>query len=78
MLDVRIENPADLFSGLKQALQHSGPALIDVVTDPNTISLPSHIEPTMVAGFGLIMGKLVISGRIDEVVDTMETYIRHR
>jgi hypothetical protein len=31
----------------------------------------------MVVGFGLTMGKLVLSGHIDEVVDTIETNIRH-
>ncbi len=77
MMGVRIENPADVSSGLKKALQHSGPALVDVVTDPNAVSLPSHIEPEMVVGFGLTMGRLVLSGRIDEVVDTIETNIRH-
>ena len=77
IMGVRIENPADLSSGLKRALQHSGPALIDVVTDPNAVSLPSHIEPHMVTGFGLTMGKLVLSGRVNEVVDTIETNIRH-
>ncbi len=76
MMGIRIENPADVSSGLKQALQHSGPALIDVVTDPNALSLPSHIEPEMVVGFGLTMGKLVLSGRIDEVVDTLTTNVR--
>jgi pyruvate dehydrogenase (quinone) len=76
MMGARIENPADVSSGLKKALQHSGPALIDVVTDPDALSLPSHIDPEMVVGFGLTMGKLVLSGRIDEVVDTIETNIR--
>jgi pyruvate dehydrogenase (quinone) len=77
MMGVRLENPAELSSGLKQALQHPGPALIDVVTDPNAVSLPSHIEPGMVVGFGLTMGKLVLSGHIDEVVDTIEANLRH-
>jgi pyruvate dehydrogenase (quinone) len=77
VMGVRIENPVDLSSGLKKALQHPGPALIDVVTDPNALSLPSHIAPEMVVGMGLTMGKLVLSGRIDEVVDTIETNIRH-
>jgi pyruvate dehydrogenase (quinone) len=77
MMGVRVENPADVSPGLKKALQHSGPALIDVVTDPNAVSLPSHVEPEMVVGFGLTMGKLVLSGHIDEVVDTIRTNIRH-
>jgi len=77
MMGVRIEDPADVSSGLKKALQQSGPALVDVVTDPNAVSLPSHIEPEQVVGFGLTLGKLVLAGHIDEVVDTIETNIRH-
>ena len=77
MMGVRIENPADVSSGLKKALEQSGPALIDVVTDANAVSLPSHIEPEQVVGFGLTMGKLVLAGHIDEVVDTIEANIRH-
>jgi pyruvate dehydrogenase (quinone) len=77
IMGVRIENPTDISSGLKKALQHSGPALIDVVTDPNAVSLPSHMTADQVVGFGLTMGKLVLSGHIDEVVDTIETNIRH-
>lgn len=74
---VRIEDPADLRSELKQAFQHSGPTLIDVLTDPNALSLPSHITAKEVEGFALAMGKLVLSGHIEEVVDTLEANIRH-
>jgi len=77
IMGVRIENPADLTSGLKKALQHSGPALIDVVTDPNALSIPSHADLSQAVGFALAMGKLVLSGHIDEVVDTIEGNIRH-
>ncbi len=77
MMGVRIESPADLAAGLKRALEHSGPALVDVVTDPNAVSLPSHITADQVIGFGLTMGKLVLSGHIDEVVDTIEANLRH-
>jgi pyruvate dehydrogenase (quinone) len=77
MMGVRIENPADVSSGLKKALEYSGPALVDVVTDPNAVSLPSHITAEQVVGYGLTMGKLVLSGHIDEVVNTIETNIRH-
>jgi pyruvate dehydrogenase (quinone) len=74
---IRIEDPADVRSGLKQALEHPGPALIDVVTDPNALSMPSHISADQVKGFGLTMMKLVLSGHIDEVVETVEGNIRN-
>ena len=77
IMGVRIENPADVTSGLKKALQHSGPALIDVVTDPNALSIPSHADRSQAVGFALAMGKMVLSGNIEEVVATIEGNIRH-
>ena len=77
LMGVRIEDPADVRPGLRKALEHSGPALIDVVTDPNALSMPSHISADQVEGFGLAMMKLALSGHIEEVVDTIEGNIRH-
>jgi len=77
IMGIRIENPNDIGSGIQKALEHSGPALIDAVTDPNALSLPPHITADQVDGFGIAMMKLVLSGHIDEVVDTVEANIRH-
>ena len=77
IMGVRIENPADLASGVKKALEHSGPALIDVVTDANALSIPSHADRSQAVGFALAMGKMVLSGNIEEVVATIEGNIRH-
>ena len=77
MMGVRIENPADVTSGLKKALEHKGPALIDVVTDPNALSIPSHADRSQAVGFALAMGKMILSGNIEEVVATIEGNIRH-
>jgi len=74
---MRIEDPGDVRSGLKKALESSEPALIDVVTDPNALSMPSHITAEQVKGFGITMMKLVLSGHIDEVVETVEGNIRN-
>src|SRR5580698_3972805 len=77
MMGVRIENPADVTSGLKKALEHKGPALIDVVTDANALSIPSHADRSQAVGFALAMGKMILSGNIEEVVATIEGNIRH-
>src|SRR6202167_5677534 len=77
IMGVRIENPSDLTSAIKKALQHSGPALIDVVTDANALSIPSHADRSQAVGFALAMGKMVLSGNIEEVVATIEGNIRH-
>ena len=77
MMGVRIENPADVTSGLKKALEHKGPALIDVVTDPNALSIPSHADKSQAVGFALALSKMVLAGNLDEVMDTVKGNIRH-
>src|SRR5207302_9904514 len=37
---LRVEDPADVRPALARALESSGPVLVDVVTDPNVLSLP--------------------------------------
>jgi len=70
---IRIEDPANLPSGIKQALDHDGPVLVDAITDPNAFSLPPHITADQMTGFALSMGKLVLSGHVDEVLDTVRS-----
>ena len=77
MMGVRIEKPADLASGFKKALEHKGPALIDVVTDPNALSIPSHADKSQAVGFALGLGKMVLAGNLDEVMETVKGNIRH-
>ena len=77
IMGVRIEDPDEVRSGLTKALQHSGPALVDLVTDPNALSMPSHIAAGQAEGFAVTMGKLVLSGDIDEVVETTEANVRN-
>ena len=77
MMGVRIENPADVATGLREALEHQGPALVDVVTDPNALSLPPKISADQLLGFGITMGKLVLSGNLGEVADMIESNIRN-
>jgi pyruvate dehydrogenase (quinone) len=77
VLGIRVEDPADVRSGLQQALAHRGPALVDVVTDPNALAIPPHITAEQVEGFALTMGKLILSHHVDEVVDTIKANVRY-
>ena len=40
-------------STIAEALAHTGPALIDLVIDPNALSLPSHLTEEQVKGCAL-------------------------
>lgn len=59
---VRVEKPKQLESALKDAFKHKGPALVDVVTDPNALSIPPKISAEMVTGFALSASKMVLDG----------------
>lgn len=74
---IRIENPADVKSGLQEAFAHNGPALMDVVTDPNALSMPPHISAGQVEGYAITMGKLVLSGEVEEIAKKVASNIHH-
>ena len=69
---IRIEDPADVASGIKAALDHrGGPVVVDVVVDPHAIAVPAHIPAATVKGFTLSVAKQVLSGRLDDVIETV-------
>ena len=71
LLGVRIEHPGEVRDGLQRALAHDGPALIDVLVEPNALSLPPHITIGQAEGFALAKGKEVLLGRYADLVDTI-------
>jgi pyruvate dehydrogenase (quinone) len=68
----RVEKANDLASALTSALKHKGPALVDVVTDPNALALPPKIDAKEVAGYGLYVAKQTLHGRLFESVDELK------
>ena len=62
---IRIENPADLDAGIKEALAMDGPVVVDVVTDPNELTMPPEIMPARAWGFAISKIKeLVVSSSV--------------
>jgi len=70
---VRVSDPGDLESGLRDVLAHPGPALLDAVTARTELSLPPKVALEQMKGFTLYMAKAIISGRGDEVVELGKT-----
>jgi pyruvate dehydrogenase (quinone) len=66
---IRIEDPGDVEDGIREALAHDGPVLVDAVVNRQELALPPKISAEMAKGFGLFMVKAVLSGRTDEVLD---------
>jgi pyruvate dehydrogenase (quinone) len=74
---IRIEDPGDVRDGLREALAADGPVLVDVLTDPNALSMPPKITGEQVKGFALAMSRLVLSGDADEVVNMARSNLRN-
>ncbi len=66
---VRVEDPGDLPGAVAQVLAHDGPAVLDVVTAKQELSMPPTIGLEQAKGFGLWMIRAVMSGRGSEVID---------
>jgi pyruvate dehydrogenase (quinone) len=68
---LRVEDPAQVRPALEQALESDGPVLVDVVTDPNVLSMPPKATIKQAEGFALAMTKMAFTGELDDVADTV-------
>lgn len=73
ILGLRAERPEQVKPLLNQALEHNGPALVDVVVNPQELLIPPTINLEQIRGFTLYMIKAVLNGRGDEIVDLAKT-----
>ncbi|MYW64245.1 pyruvate dehydrogenase [Streptomyces sp. SID8379] len=74
---VRVEKPKQLAGALKDAFKHKGPALVDIVTDPNALSIPPKISADMVTGFALSASKIVLDGGVGRMVQMARSNLRN-
>ncbi|MGW3632304.1 pyruvate dehydrogenase [Streptomyces sp. NPDC005122] len=74
---IRVEKPRQLAGALKEAFKHKGPALVDIVTDPNALSIPPKISADMVTGFALSASKIVLDGGVGRMLQMARSNIRN-
>jgi pyruvate dehydrogenase (quinone) len=74
---IRIEQPKDIRDGLREALAHPGPALVDLVTDPNALSMPPHVSAAQVRGFALAATKVVLTGGVGRMLEMARSNLRN-
>ena len=73
ILGLRAEKPEQVKPMLNQAIEHNGPALVDVVVNRQELLIPPSINLAEIGGFTLYMIKAVLNGRGDEIVDLAKT-----
>ncbi|MGY0538572.1 ubiquinone-dependent pyruvate dehydrogenase [Nocardioides sp. YJ-D4] len=72
----RVEHSADLPDAVADVLGHDGPALLDVVTERQELSIPPNITAEQLKGFTLYALRSVMSGRGDELIDLSKANLR--
>ena len=77
MAGYNVSNPDDVLSTLTKAFASDGPVLVNIMTDPNALAMPPKIEFTQMLGFAQTMYKLLMEGRSKEVMDTIDTNLKH-
>jgi pyruvate dehydrogenase (quinone) len=74
---VRVEDPGKIRAALDEALAYPGPALVELVTDPNALSIPPHITGQMVRGFALAASKTVLNGGVGKMAELARSNLRN-
>ncbi|MGX1807132.1 pyruvate dehydrogenase [Nocardia sp. NPDC055321] len=74
---IRVTDPTKVRAALEQACAEPGPVLVDVVTDPNALSLPPKIDAAQVKGFALAAGKIVLGGGVGRMVELARSNLRN-
>jgi pyruvate dehydrogenase (quinone) len=73
---VRVETPDQLIPALREAFDHDGAAVIDVLTARHELSMPPKITAEQIKGFTLYATRTILSGRADEIVELARTNLR--
>ena len=74
----RVERADALESALRRALDHPGPALVEVIVQRHELSMPPTISADEIRGFSLWATRSVLSGRGDELIDIAKTNLLDR
>jgi thiamine pyrophosphate-dependent acetolactate synthase large subunit-like protein len=76
LFGVRVDKAGELEDALKEAFGHDGPALVDVRTARQELSLPPNLTYGQIKGFTLWATRTVLSGGGEELVELAKTNLR--
>ncbi|WP_187977680.1 ubiquinone-dependent pyruvate dehydrogenase [Mycetocola sp. JXN-3] len=74
----RVESPDDLEGALRTAFEHDGPALVEVMTARQELSIPPTVTAAQAKGFTLYALRTILSGNGEELLDLAETNLFRR
>ena len=74
---IRIEDPKKLRKQLSEALASPKPVLVDIVTDPNALSMPPNITFEQMAGFAKAATRTVLDGGVSQMLTMAKSNLRN-
>lgn len=74
---VRADEPGQVRDGVREVLAHAGPALLDVRTDANALSLPPHVTVEQARGFALGASRTVLAGGVGDMLRMARANLRN-
>ncbi|MGO4384005.1 pyruvate dehydrogenase [Specibacter sp. RAF43] len=74
---VRVTDPADIAGAYRAAFAHDGPSLVELITDPNALSIPPKLKGGQVIGFATAMSKVVLNKGAGEAVSMARSNLRN-
>lgn len=76
MKGFRVEKSKDLPRAVEDFLAHDGPAILDVTTERQELTLPPTIDAEQVKGFTMYAVRTVLDGKGTELVDLAKANLR--
>ncbi len=76
LFGARVEKASELDDALRAAFTHDGPALVDVRTARQELSLPPKLTYGQIKGFTLYATRTILSGEGSELIELAKTNMR--
>lgn len=76
MFGTTVEKADELEGALRGAFGHDGPALVDVHTARQELSIPPKVTLEQAKGFSLFAMRTILSGQGDEIIELAKTNLR--
>ena len=71
-----MEKPGEAVDGIREVLAHPSSALLDLVTDPNALSMPPTITAEQIRGFALAVTRTVLEGGVGRMLSNLRNIPR--
>ncbi|RAN78638.1 pyruvate oxidase [Bacillus sp. SRB_336] len=74
---IRVTDPSEIAGAYRAAFAHNGPSMVELITDPQALSIPPKIKGGQVIGFATAMSKIVLNKGAGEAVSMARSNLRN-